>query len=276
MQGLEAEMSSQVQPLKSCPCTQAQLETEPFQSWCDRLRQPRGHLHRKVWEWCYVAQALYERDLLQPGRRGLGFAVGQEPLAALFATFGCDIVATDQNVEQATAGNWVATGQHALSTEQLNLQGICPPDRFEQHVTFRPVDMRAIPADLRNFDFIWSCCSLEHLGSLALAEQFVLESLRCLRPGGVAVHTTEYNVSSNFFTLRSGPTVLLRQRDIQRLARKLRTQGHGIELDFTTGDLPVDRLVDRPPYRTTQHLKLKIGWFVATSFGLIIHKANSS
>jgi SAM-dependent methyltransferase len=268
------EQSSRPQLLKSCPCTQAQLETEEFRSWCDRLRQPRGHLHRKVWEWCYVAQALSERDLLRPGRRGLGFAVGQEPLAALFATFGCDVVATDQSVEQATAGNWVATGQHALSTEQLNQHGISPDELFEQHVTFRPVDMRAIPADLRHFDFLWSCCSLEHLGSIAQAEHFVLESLRCLRPGGLAVHTTEYNVSSNFLTLRSGQTVLLRRRDLERLARTLRAQGHRIELDFTTGDLPVDRLIDRPPYRTTQHLKLKIGWFVATSFGLIIRKSD--
>lgn len=45
-------------------------------------------LNRKIWEWCYVAEALSERGMLLPGRRGLGFAVGQEPLVALFASAG--------------------------------------------------------------------------------------------------------------------------------------------------------------------------------------------
>jgi hypothetical protein len=35
----------------------------------------------------------------------------------------------------------------------------------------------------------------------------------------------------------------------------------------------VDKLIDHPPYRPTQHLKLKIGWFAATSYGLIIQKS---
>jgi SAM-dependent methyltransferase len=259
--------------LSSCPCTQAQLESEPFQRWCDRLHQPRRHLHRKVWEWCYVAQALDERKLLQPGRRGLGFAVGQEPLPALFAAFGCEIVATDQATEQAQEAGWVASGQHAATLEQLNTQGLCDPKRFRQQVSFRPVDMRSLPPDLGTFDFLWSCCSLEHLGTLEAGENFLLASLDCLQPGGVAIHTTEYNVSSNLFTIRSGPTVLYRRRDLQRIAKRLRTHGHRIDLDFSTGTLPVDRLVDHPPYRPTNHLKLKIGWFVATSYGLIIQKA---
>ena len=42
-----------------------------------------------------IAQALYERGKLKPGSRGLGFAVGKEPLSDLFASFGCDVVATD-------------------------------------------------------------------------------------------------------------------------------------------------------------------------------------
>lgn len=258
--------------LKSCMCTQAQLESASFQAWCDRLGQPRNHLHRKVWEWCYIAQALHERNLLQPGCRGLGFAVGQEPLPALFAAAGCAVTATDQPPDQAQIGGWVATGQHAAAVEQLLHPTICAPALFRERVTFRPVDMRSIPADLAGFDFLWSSCSLEHLGSLAQAEQFIFDSLRCLRPGGVAVHTTEYNVSSNLFTIRSGQTVLLRRRDLERIARMLRAQGHALELDFSPGNGPVDAMVDRPPYRPTMHLKLRIGRVVATSFGLIIQR----
>ena len=38
--------------------------------------------------------------LYRPGKRGLVFAVGTEPLPAMFASFGCAIVATDIFPEQ--------------------------------------------------------------------------------------------------------------------------------------------------------------------------------
>ena len=38
---------------------------------------------------------------------------------------------------------------------------------------YREVDMRAIPTDLRGFDFAWSSCALEHLGSLGAGMAFV-------------------------------------------------------------------------------------------------------
>ena len=60
-------------------------------------------LHRKMWEWLFIAEALRERGMLAAGRSGLGFGVGQEPLVALFAAAGCDVVATDQPHESAVA-----------------------------------------------------------------------------------------------------------------------------------------------------------------------------
>jgi hypothetical protein len=40
-------------------------------------------MHRKLWEWCAIAQVLEERGMLTADRKGIGFAVGQEPLASL-------------------------------------------------------------------------------------------------------------------------------------------------------------------------------------------------
>src|SRR5262249_20129644 len=68
------------QQLKSCLCTQAQIESETFQFWSEKLRPAWDSSgsglkllhHRKLWEWCYIAQALWERGLLRPGKRGLG------------------------------------------------------------------------------------------------------------------------------------------------------------------------------------------------------------
>src|SRR4249919_2372505 len=76
----------------SCVCREAHYRLPLFRWWCDRLHeQPR--YHRKLWEWVYICQTLHERGKLAPGLRGVGFGVGKEPLAALFASRGVDIVA---------------------------------------------------------------------------------------------------------------------------------------------------------------------------------------
>jgi hypothetical protein len=228
------------------------------------------HMHRKIWEFCFIAQALHERGMLGPGRRGLGFAVGQEPLPALFARLGCEIVATDLATDAAAAAGWTQSGQHASSLEDLNRKMICDPELFRQRVGFRFVDMRALPGDLGSYDFAWSACSLEHLGSLPLGEQFILDSLKYLKPGGVAVHTTDYNLHSNTDTVTEGPEVIYRMCDLQAIAAKLRRKGYQIALDFRKGDLPFDQIVDVPPHNINAHLTLLSQGYVVTSFGLII------
>lgn len=260
--------------LRSRPCTQEQLETDRYRQWCARIGEtPR--LHRKQWEFCYIAQALYERGMLEPGKRGLGFGVGQEPLPALFASLGCAIVATDQVADNAQAAGWTDTAQYASGIAELNARGLCDPATFERLVAYRVVDMNRIPSSLSGFDFLWSSCALEHLGSIRKGQAFVLRAMACLRPGGVAVHTTEFNVSSDRETLDRAGTVLFRKRDVRVLAEKLARRGHSIELDFDTGQGLADDYIDLPPYRPDPHLKLKIGDYVSTSYGLIIHKAES-
>jgi SAM-dependent methyltransferase len=265
-------MAAEVRPLpellNSCLCKQAQLESQTFRDWATRMRE-RHTLHRKLWEYCYIAQALFERDMLRPGRRGLGFAVGQEPLAALFAGCGCEIVATDLDQERAGQMGWVSTGQHAARLEDLNVRGICPPDEFKQRVSFRVVDMNHIPRDLRDFDFIWSSCSFEHLGSIKHGKRFIRNMTRCLKPHGVAVHTTEFNVSSNDATKDHGWCVIFRRRDIEDMARSLRQRGFFLELDYDAGSGEADRFIDRPPYAQVTHLKLELLGYVSTSIGLI-------
>jgi len=260
--------------LRSGMCRQGELESEVFQAWGARMGQPAGHLHRKIWEWCYIAQALWERDMLRPGRRGLGFAVGREPLADLFASLGCEIVATDVETDEAVAGDWVARGMHADSVEALNWREICEPGLFRERATFRFVDMRHLPPaeELGSFDFLWSACSLEHLGSLAMGEQFVYDALRYLRTDGgcgVCVHTMEFNVGSDDATISRGPTVLYRMRDLRRMAAELNWRGYGVDLDFRDGDLLGDQAVDVPPYQHKVHLKLLMDGYRVTSFGLI-------
>ena len=263
------------QPLRSCPCSQAQLESAAFQGWLARMHDTRHTMHRKGWEHAYIAQALAERDMLRPGRRGLGFAVGRERLPALFAGMGCDVTATDLSADDPGSAEWAETGQHASGVEAIDAGDVIPPEILRQRVTFRSVDMRAIPTDLRGFDFAWSSCSLEHLGNIRRGLRYILDALECVRPGGVAVHTTEYNLSSNWWTLPAGKVVLFRRRDLEGLARRLRAAGHEVDLDFTLGNGWAERIVDRAPYREDVHLRLRLRWFDVTSFGLIIRKSSA-
>src|SRR5262249_26806827 len=145
----------------------------------------------------------------------LGFGVGREPLAALFAGCGCTIVATDLEEERARKAGWVETNQHAAQLAHLNIHGLCDAEAFRQRASFRYVDMTAIPEDLRDFDFTWSSCSFEHVGSIAKGQQFVYHMMDCMKPGGVGVHTTEFNLSSDTDTIDNDHTVLFRKSDIE-------------------------------------------------------------
>jgi SAM-dependent methyltransferase len=251
-------------------CTYDQFLSPIYAQWCEELREtPR--LHRKQWEFVYILQVLSEKGMLGSGRRGLGFGVGNEPLPAAMAARGCEILATDYDYEQAKAAGWVSTDQHASGA--VNDKGICDATTFAERVRFRVVDMNAIPEDLLKFDFTWSSCALEHLGSIANGLRFIKQSLQPLISGGIAVHTTEFNCYSNWQTIDNNGTVLFRRCDIERVASELRAEGHQISLNFELGSSPLDNHVDVAPYSENRHLKLLIGRFASTSFGLIIQKA---
>jgi len=266
--------------LPSSLCTEATLRSENFLRWAETLRPAWDHdesgvavlTHRKLWEWLFIVQALFERGKLAPGMRGIGFGVGQDPLAALFADMGCQIVATDLDPESATNAGWADGVQYSTDLRQLNQYGICKERDFERLVSLRAVDMNHIPSDLRGFDFSWSACAFEHLGSIELGKRFITNQMRCLKSGGIGVHTTEYNVSSNDTTVDNGPTVIFRKRDIEELVLELHALGHGVELDLDAGSSEIDKHVDVQPY-TDVHLKIMIGDYVATSIGLIVEKS---
>lgn len=258
--------------LISCICNQEQLESKAFQKWAVQLGEAPMHMHRKIWEWCFIVEALKERGLLAANVKGLGFAVGEEPLASLFCSMGCNITATDLFLGAAQETGWVDTGQHATGLSKLNERELCSQITLEENCEFKYVDMNKIPQNLEGYDFLWSACALEHLGSISLGEQYIYNAMKCLRPGGVAVHTTEYNFSSNTDTVEEGGTVLFRQQDIRRIVETLRAEGHEVEIDYEGGSQPFDNYIDVAPYKQNPHLKLVLAAYVITSIALIIKK----
>ena len=153
--------------------------------------------------------------------------------------------------------------------------GICKPDEFRERVSHRFVDMNAIPDDLDGFDFCWSACCFEHLGSLQNGLDFVVDSVEtCLRPGVLEVHTTEFNLSSNDATLERPNLSIYRRRDLDGLIEQLRSRGHWVDdLRIAPDASYLDQYVDLRPFSDELHLKLELGKFTTTSVGLLIRKA---
>ena len=253
-------------------CKAKDYHSDWFKYWCDLLGE-KPNFHRKQWEFVFVMQALRERGCIAAGIRGLVFAAGTEPLPAIFASFGCNILATDILPEKGIEMGWDNAGQLCFGIESLNKRQLCDEADFDKLVQYRPVDMNDIPDDLAGFDFNWSSCSFEHLGTLDKGFLFLKNQLKTLKPGGWAVHTTEYNISSNDETQENNDTVIYRQRDIEYIINELRNDGHFVEeLDLSLGGLPEDFMVDTEPHQQKVHLKLQVGKYVVTSIGLIIQK----
>lgn len=256
--------------------TQEQVESEAFRQWCCEIKETHSY-HRKLWEYVYVLQGLQEHNMLRSGMSGLGFGVGKEPLPALMAKRGCSVLATDMAVDLAEKIGWVGTNQHSNSEMDLNDRQICDPAQFNKLVSFMTADMNNIDPKIKSmkFDFIWSCCAVDHLGSIELAGKFLKETVKLLKPGGISIHTTEYNVLSNTDTLDNQGIIIFRRKDIDSLINNFHKEGYLISFNPHTGSGDIDMFVDMPPYAQQKHLKLMLGGYVSTSIGLLIKKPAS-
>lgn len=270
--------------LLSKPSTQADMESDWAAYWFQELKIPLT-FHRKLWELAFVLQAVHEAGGLRADARALGFGCGAEPIASYLAACGVKVVATDLPPQKREAKGWLKTGQHASSLDAMFHAHLVARSVFDDRVEHRFVDMNAIPDDLANFDFCWSICAMEHLGSIEKGMEFVVSAMKTLRPGGLAVHTTEFNFLEDEKTLDNRPTVLFQRVHFEKLAERLRAAGHKVAtLDFDVGTNPLDRFIDMPPYQhdwpahlrpwlsEPPHIKLSIDGFVSTCFGLIAWK----
>lgn len=199
-------------------CNYDFFELPLYQFWAREINEA-PKLHRKQWEFVYIAQALWENGMLAKGKKGLGFACGQEPLPALFAKYGVEVLATDLDMNDAHANGWLATGQNAGNNiMSLNQAGICSEKNFRRLVRFQTMNMNDIPRDLDGqFDFNWSACSVEHIGGLEKSMRFLIDNLRTLKSGGIAIHTSEFNLSSETKTCLAPDSIIFRKHDIEEI-----------------------------------------------------------
>ncbi|MCA3349468.1 MAG: class I SAM-dependent methyltransferase [Roseomonas sp.] len=255
-------------------CTEAQFREDLHTEFCTALDIDPTHMHRKIWEFAWIMAVLRKADLLRPDKRGIGFGVGNEPFPAFLAKLGIEVMATDAPSAIIAGQGWDTTGQHASSREQLWRPNIVDRESFEKYVSFTFADMNHIPDSFCGFDFCWSACSFEHLGSIEQGLDFVRNSLKTLKPGGLAIHTTEFNLTSNQDTFEHPSLSLFRKQDIERLYERLIQEGHQPwPLNLFPGNGKIDAFVDLPPF-SLPHLKLNVSKYVTTSIGLVVQKSS--
>lgn len=267
-----------MQVVQSSICQHSHFSSEWYARWVTNLGdQPgvsldRPGSYRKLWEWAAILDGISSRGKMIEGAKGLGFAVGREPLSSIIAARGPSILASDL----ADGQDWATTNQHAASLEALYMEAEISRSLFDERVSFQNIDMADLSAlPTGEFDFLWSSCALEHIRNLQDGLDFVVEAMRCLKPGGVAFHTTEFNVASNDETLIDGNMCIYRRRDIEQLDYMLRRNRCGLEqMDFSVGHHPYDLDYDFAPYMQNgrAHIKLELLGHITTSCLLIAHK----
>lgn len=232
-------------------------------------------MHRKVWEFAAIAQVYLDRF----GKRDsdssvscLGFGCGKEPLPAWVASCGAFVLATDAPDDKA---NWSETNQRSCGLADLPYQDICSQDEMLHRVSFRSMDMNALPDGLLRgeFDFTWSCGSFEHIGGIEASLSFFCQQIKALRLGGIAAHTTEFNPFDTDATLDESNLCLFRERDLLRLESMLAAQGDRLwPLDLGPGKMEADEITDVPPYTNDVHLSIKVGHWTTTSVLLVAER----
>lgn len=264
--------------VKSSICQFEHFNSDWYARWAPHIGAVAGvdvnipASYRKSWEWAAILEGISSRGMMFEGAKGLGFAVGQEPLSSVIAARGPTILASDFVEGQ----HWSESNEHAASLDALYWPGEITRELFNQRVSFRPINMAELSGLPSNeYEFLWSSCAFEHIGTLDDGLDFVVEAMRCLKPGGVAFHTTEINISSNDDTIADGGNCIYRKRDIELLDRRLRKIRCGLEpIDWNPGAHSYDLDYDHPPYfqNGKVHIKLEMDGHITTSFLLIAHK----
>ncbi|GAB4385002.1 MAG: hypothetical protein Kow00121_49340 [Elainellaceae cyanobacterium] len=145
-----------------------------------------GFQNRKVWEHLQVYRGLQHLGLLTADSKALGLGVGRERIIYALANVCGSVVATDLY----NSPNWQTA---ALSPSEVYEQNPFPYARNRLVVQHMDMTQIAFPDD--SFDFVWSCCAIEHVNNFQELHQVYREIHRVLKPGGIAALTTEYNAT---------------------------------------------------------------------------------
>lgn len=204
-------------------------------SWNAALHQSGGNDVER-WENAFILQALHHYGVATDGGSGLGMGRHRRRLPAYLAGRGCTILAAGLD------GGDLPEGDPGLALERLVHADLCSPRRFFEAVHLTLFEDMAIPPALTGFDFLWSTDAASGPGARARVPQMLRDSMRCLRPGGIAVHVLRY--SGALGTPADPHSSSYGRVEIERMALSLVADGQEVaQLSFAVDgpDRPGDR-----------------------------------
>jgi hypothetical protein len=133
--------------------------------------------------------------------------------------------------------------------------------------------MNAIGKDIQDCDFVGPHAVL-HLGSIERPRFRRYQRRESVEAGRRRL--PHQRIKSLQARRSKWATVLFRRRDIEKLIERLESRGHKVKpLPIEPAKSVIDLLVDLPPYDSDLSLRLKLGKFVTTSFGIVISRGAS-
>jgi SAM-dependent methyltransferase len=148
-----------------------------------------GRLHRKEWEFAQGVYGLRKLECLSPNAVALGLGAGTEPIIFFLAGRLRRVVATD-----LYAGDFSA---HEADPRMLrDPEAYAPFSYHRDRLEVRRMDATAIDYLPESFDLVFSFSAFEHFGTRRAQRACLAAIHRVLRPGGVAVLTTEVILNS--------------------------------------------------------------------------------
>lgn len=153
---------------------------------CDDLGflADRAHFHRKIWEFSHALYGLRRLRRLAPDAEALGVGAGHEEVIYFLANRLKLVVATDLYEDGFLGGE----GQADVLEHPAKY---APFPYREDHLQVRRMNGLALDAPDGRFDIVFCLSSIEHFGRLDDKARALGEMFRVLKPGGVAVVTTE-------------------------------------------------------------------------------------
>lgn len=155
--------------------------------------QPR--LHRKQWEFAQIFRTLQTLGFLRADARGLSMGGGVERLLYALARRVGHLTVTDLYESKS-----VWEGARTDDPDQF-VKAAAPFPIDPSRVSARHMDMRALEFVDRAFDFCYSSCAMEHIGTYDDFLMHLREVRRVLKDDGVYVLTTEFHYGDDAITV---------------------------------------------------------------------------
>ena len=152
----------------------AELEEEP-------------RFHRKQWEFVQIFRTLQALGFLNAKSRGLSMGGGEERLLYAVARHVGHLTVTDL-YESSSAWDGART-----DNPDRSLKAAAPFAIDPSRLTARRMDMRALEFEDASFDFCYSSCAIEHIGTYDDFLEHLQQVRRVLKDDGVYVLTTEFH-----------------------------------------------------------------------------------